>query len=286
MFLVAGQNGARITSSDGSDWPDKADDESDILFQVSTFGADKFVVIGKRGPVTHFCSSSNGSSWDTVEIKTGYGGGISGVSYGDNKFIAFLGDAVTVGRANPKVYISEDGASWGDPTEISGKFVLRRGVYGNDIWVAVGDRGRIATSKTGEEWEDVEDTKAINTLIDIAFGNGIFVGSGLHGLRMYSEDGKKWSEPEHGKEGEHINSIVWTGSAFVGIGAGGTYGSTNGKDWERVDNVDAPTFATYGNNLFVGVKYKGRILNSQDGITWNEIHKFDTHLETVTFGAG
>jgi len=284
MFLAVGANGARITSDDGRSWPSDAGGESEVNYTVATFGAGKFVTIGKRGPTSYFAHSSSGTSWDETEVKTGHGGGITGVVYGNEKFIAFAGDAVTVGKADPRVYLSDDGTSWSDAIGIPGKFVLRRAAYGNDTWVAVGDRGRIATSKDGEEWEDVPDTKAINTLIDIAFGNGIFVGTGLHGLRMYSDDGKKWSEPEIGTEGEHINSILWTGSAFVGVGDGGTYGSTDGKTWERVENENAPTFATYGNNLFVGVAWKGRILVSPDANKWEEVYKSSSNFEAITYG--
>ncbi len=46
--------------------------------------------------------------------------------------------------------------------------MLRRVAFGNELFVAVGDRGRRSVSKDGREWTDTPNIKAIDTLIDVA----------------------------------------------------------------------------------------------------------------------
>ena len=118
----------------------------------------------------------------------------------------------------------------------------------------------------------------------MAFGKEVFVGVGLHGLRMWSEDGLKWSPRLAGEEGEHLNSIVWTGERFVAVGMGATYTSADGKQWERVANKDAPLTVAYGNGVFVGARWEGRIMRSTDGVQWKQVHKCDQHVEALAYG--
>jgi len=202
-----------------------------------------------------------------------------------------LADALKIPPALTEKYLaaadamSKDGIEWEENTPIEGKSMLRRIVFGKTNWVGVGDRGRISSSPDGKTWTDAPDSKALDTLVDVAFGNGIFVGVSLHGLRRSSADGSKWSEPMRGLEGEHLNSIVFTGKEFVAIGAGATYRSPNGKDWKRVPNKNAPTFATFGGRVFVGTSWRGRLLSSRDGVDWKDIHKCEHPIEAITFGA-
>jgi hypothetical protein len=119
--------------------------------------------------------------------------------------------------------------------------------------------------------------------VDVAFGNGMFVGVGLHGLRMVTSDGVKWSDRQTGEEGEHLNSIVWARDRFVSVGVGATYISTNGLKWERNANENAPVTMAFGAGVFVGPRWKGRLVRSTDGIKWEEVHKTDFHLEAVAF---
>ena len=180
---------------------------------------------------------------------------------------------------------SKDGLAWDGPHTVLGKHMLRRAVWGDGRYVAVGDRGRRATSKDAEEWTDAPETKALDTLADVAFGNGVFVGVGLHGLRMKSEDGLKWTARQIGEEGEHLNSVVFVGGKFVAVGAGATYTSAGGDKWHRHSNENAPQFATCGGGVFVGAAWKSRLLSSCDGVKWTETHKAERHVLAVAFGS-
>ena len=40
----------------------------------------------------------------------------------------------------------------------------------------------------------------------------------------------------------------------------------------------------HGNGVFVGTKWKGRLLHSSDAVEWTTIHKFKHHVKAVAFG--
>jgi hypothetical protein len=125
--------------------------------------------------------------------------------------------------------------------------------------------------------------KAIDTLVDVAFGHGVFVGVGLHGLRMVTTDGVKWTDRQTGEEGEHLNAVVWAKDRFVAVGAGATYTSPDVLKWERSATTGAPVGVVYGAGVFVGPRWKGRLVRSTDGVKWEEVHAAEHHIETVAF---
>ncbi len=87
-----------------------------------------------------------------------------------------------------------------------------------------------------------------------------------------------------GNEGEHLNAVVWAKDRFVAVGAGVTYTSADGLKWGASANANAPVAVAYGGGGFVGVRWKGRLLWSADGIRWEETHRADRHLEAVAAG--
>ncbi len=282
MFIAVGRDEARSLSDDGRQWSKPEVGTELLMLKAVVFGNGKFVAVGSKGKDDYFQWSTDGKRWGQQHMDTGYGGRFHSVSFGNNTFIAWGG------KGSPgSVFLSysEDGEKWTPETEFAGKFRIRRGAYGNDVWVGVGDYGRIVVSSGNlKQWDDVPDTRPIDTMIDVTFGNGLFVGVGLHGLRRWSADGKKWSEPERGKEGEHLNNVVWTGNSFIAVGAGATYASMDGKAWQRRDNTNAPTYFTYEDGTFAGIAWKGRVLYSQDSIAWEEVFKSDLDFQGITAG--
>jgi hypothetical protein len=78
--------------------------------------------------------------------------------------------------------------------------------------------------------------------------------------------------------------VVWAKDKFVAVGVGVTFFSSDGMKWERSANENAPNSVAYGAGVFVGPRWKGRLMQSIDGIKWSEVHKADYHIEAVTFG--
>jgi hypothetical protein len=283
MFVVVGQSGLRIASSDGLEWKNQQLGRAGETYRAVAYGNSVFAAVGGFGYGDQIMAASgDGLTWTTTaKVKaTNY----RSIFFGNGKFLAMSGDPAQVGDAKPVVATSTDGVKWTEPKRISGQWLLRRLAYGNNTFFGAGDRGRRSVSTDGLTWTDVPNTKAIDTLVDVTFGNGIFVGVGLHGLRTSSRDGLTWSEPQRGKEGEHLNSIVFAAGRFLAVGAGATFTSTDGETWTRTPNQNAPFNCVFGNGVFVGTNWKGRILNSPDAIVWKEALKCPHHVEGVAFG--
>jgi hypothetical protein len=283
-FLAVGHKGLRLFSADGTAWQDAQTGKEGEVFRAAAFGNGRAVAVGTYGGVNIFASSRDGKKWDASTRDGKYALFVRSLGFGKDFFLAIGGDPGAVGSSRPFETHSADGISWSDLREFGGKNILRRLAYGNERFVGVGDRGRRAASPDGAVWKDAPDVKAIDTLVDVTYGNGVFVGVGLHSLRMASADGLTWTDRQVGEEGEHLNSVVWAKDRFVAVGQGATYTSADGKTWQRAANKDAPLTVAFGNGIFVGANWKGRLLRSDDGVAWREVHKCEQHVEAVCFG--
>lgn len=308
LFVAVGHHGLRLASKNGLEWGNIQTGKDGETYRAVTFGNGRFAAVGSYGGSNIFASTDNGVAWETGSKDARYVAYVRGIGFGKDSFLGLGGDPGSVGDSRPFTMSSKDGMTWTEavPVEVtqsllagsspaqqneikgkppaSSKNMLRRFAYGNDRYVAVGDRGRRSASPDAREWTDTPNVKAIDTLIDVTFGNGVFVGVGLHGLRISSPDGITWSEKLTGEEGEHINSVVWTGKRFAAVGQGATYFSDDGLAWERIPNVNAPLIAVYGDGVFIGSNWRGRLLQSVDAIEWKDVFRAEHHVEAVAFG--
>ncbi len=284
LFVGVGYNGIRITSTDGQNWNTPVTGREGEIYRTVCFGNGLCVAAGSYGGSNLFAVTHDGVTWKSLEKDAGYSRYIRGLLFAQGQFFGLGGDPGSVGISRPFETHSTDGTIWSDNHEFEGKHLLRRAAFGNGKFVGVGDRGRRALSADGHAWKDLPDVKAIDTLVDVAFGNGVFVGVGLNGLRQRTQDGLTWTDRQLGEEGEHLNSILWTGDKFVAIGAGATYTSPEGRTWKRLPNHNSPLTAAYGNGVYVGSRWKGRLLTSTDAVDWKEVKKCDFHIEALGYG--
>lgn len=284
IYVAVGHYGVRLRSVDGQTWTDRAIGKEGEVFRAAAIGNGRAVAVGSFGGDNIMIASTDAVSWKQTKQDAKYAHYLRGLAFGREQFLGLGGDPGSVGNSKPFQMTSTDGQTWSAPTEILGKHILRRAVYGADRFAAVGDRGMRATTTDFKTWTVKSAPKATETFIDIAFGNSVFVGVGLHGLRMSSPDGLSWTDLAKGEEGEHLNTIVWAKSQFVAIGAGATYTSPDGKRWQRHPTTLAPTVAVYGSAGFVGSHWKGRILFSPDAISWREVHADEHHISAVAWG--
>lgn len=285
MFIATGHQGQRIVSENGADWKAPVLGKEGEVYRAAAAGNGMYVAVGTFGGNNVLSASADGLNWKTTFKDGKYKNYIRGLTFGNGVFMAIGGEPVTVGASSPFVMISKDGLEWSDFIFSPAKNMLRRITYGKNLWVAVGDRGRRAASEDGKVWKDAPESKAIDTLVDLAFGHDTYVGVGLNALRMISFDGLKWDFKVHGDEGEHLNSIVFAKGEFVAVGQGATFKSPDGKKWTRNANSgDVPATICFGNDLFVGVNWRGRIMTSPDALVWKQVHKAEHHLEAVAFG--
>lgn len=289
FFVATGENGLRAFSRDGVTWTHQQTDREGVLLSQVAFANGRCVAGGRYGGECPAYSTGDGVKWNRVKLDgRPYVSRLNLLFKEKDHFVAVMNED----GKSPGIRTSADGETWSqrnaildDPKVMRHDAHLRRIATGKDRLVAVGDYGARLMCKAGAtKWEAVPKAKATDTLIDIAFGNGVFVGGGLHALRMRSEDGLIWTDRTVGEEGEHINAIIFDGKQFVGIGQGATYTSPDGKNWQRTPNKNAPTAATYGEKIYIGVLWPGRIMRSIDGIQWKEVHKFPHHILGLAHG--
>lgn len=284
-FIAAGHFGLCLVSDDGKTWKESHKGKEGEVWRGSAAAFGRAVLVGTYGGSNILQCTRDGQEWKRFTKDGKYSRYLRGLTTTKDEFVGLGGDPGSVGSSRPFIMASKDGVEWSDFVDVTGKEMIRRAAFGDGRLVGVGDRGRRAASLDGgRTWEDVQKVKAIDTLVDVAFGAGCFVGVGLHGLRMRSVDGLVWEEKQLGDEGEHINSILWAENRFTAIGQGATWISPDGKSWEKKPNHDAPHTAVYGPGFFIGLNWKGRILHSADALQWNEVHRSEHHLETLSYG--
>ena len=278
-----------MISDDGVHWSKPVLGREGETYRFLQVLDGRCVAVGSFGGENIMASTTDGKTWKTAKHDAKYVNYVRCLTVGKDLFLGIAGDGGNGGVVGMcKVTTTTDGIVWTEQTPIDGKSMLRRAVYGKDRYVAVGDFGRRAMSMDGKKWQDAPGAKAIDTLIDVGYGNGVFVGVGLHGLRITGAptDGLAWTRSPGRRGGEHLlNSVDQrTGDRFVAIGQGATYFSKDGVQWTREKNENAPTIATFGNGVFVGSKWRGRLLTSRDGVRWTETLRSEQPIEALAFG--
>ena len=286
IFVAGGHSGLRMISRNGTDWTNRVLGREGQVYRGFCFGQGKCVGVDTFGNDSILAVTTDGATWESYQKKHPAGElFMQGITFGLGRFLAYGGN-IADDPGTYYAYRSADAVRWDEPIwQKNGKNLLRRIIVGDGVLVGVGDRGRRAVSKDGITWQSTPDYKAADTLIDVAFGNGIYVGVGLNGLRLRSRDGLTWTDRQVGEPGEHLNAVGWCDGRFVAVGLGATYVSPDGAAWQRTPNRNAPLTMAYGNGVFVGSHWKGRILMSRDAIDWRQVYQADQHIETVAFGS-
>lgn len=129
---------------------------------------------------------------------------------------------------------------------------LRDVAYGNNRFVAVGERGTVLLSSDAFTWQ--EHIEPTNNFDRIAFGRGLFAATGSAGIST-SSDGINWRRAEV----PGVNNLVYAGGLFIGVGNGFIVSSPDGVTWV-ITATEAPPISysdtylngiTHGNGLFV-----------------------------------
>ena len=111
------------------------------------------------------------------------------------------------------------------PTNQTGPLFQAVG-FGQDLFVAVGTQGGIATSATGETWT-LQPSGTTAGLQWIAYGNGRLVIVGLAGTILSSTDGTNWMTAVSGTAFDFYR-VEFGNGVFVALSPSGIYTSADG----------------------------------------------------------
>lgn len=271
---ASGDWGAICVSNNGINWRHKYTTLNIILYSVA-FANGIFVIGGNNG---FMLESLNGQEYTIRQ---------EGIYYISASGGVFQGDVVVIN--NNFVYVngrniskSVDGVNW-----IQREINIVMGVYsiafGNNIYVAVGYGGKIATSQDLETWTERVSETIISGIIvnlrNVKYSEelGLFIAVGDRGAILTSPDGENWTSRTSGVT-TNFQSLCCNENVIVAVGTNRIMTSTDGITWtERTPEgmLTQLNSVTYGDGKFVAVGGNGNVPSifesSDNGETWTEI---------------
>lgn len=169
--------------------------------------------------------------------------------------------------------------TWTSRTSSFGTSIIRDiASNGVDLYVAVGQSGKLATSPDGITWTQRTSGFGTTQIEGIAYGNGYWVAVGGAGKMYTSTDGTTWSAVTSSFSTTIIYRVEYGNGKWVASGAGGKVAST-GSDpttgWTQrtttlSDQARILGYSTY-NSIWIGGTdggTTGAFQSSTDGTTW------------------
>jgi len=211
------------------------------------------------------------------------------VAVGSRSYLVFAASEPTGPGA---VWISANGRDWRvTHTNELGLYAVASSA---GRLVATADGGALLISSDGEDWETVL-SGGTNTLRGITYGNGMWVGVGYRGTVATSRDGINWTVPDKAVESRYnLTAVTFGGGRFVAVGAlhllGHTFSSSDGVTWSATKLPGLPYVPfgiAYGNGRFVAVGGGGGVDISTDGASWTRASGSGWHvLGEATYAQG
>jgi hypothetical protein len=284
LFIVVGEGGTILTSTDGTTWTSPTPVTSEDLYDVA-YGNGVFVATGGSDEETlhnALVTSQDGVTWTSRTVPAV--GPIFSLTYGGGKFVAlgyteFYEDTISVSAPLVSVLVSGDGLSWTKQSAITNAY-LPDITYAAGTFVAVGDdyssgaaigRPGLFTSQDGVSW--TQRVVPYGRMEAVGYGNGLFVVMGQDGTILTSSNGVAWTN-RHSGTTNFFRAVAYGGGTFVAVAAGlGSVAifpntspsllrsSTNGIDWVAPTTgfSNACPTISYGSGNFVVAGYNGTI---------------------------
>jgi hypothetical protein len=216
-FVAVQGNGATTTSlystNGGVTWNSTPNNAPSGWNSVA-YGNGRFVAVGGSVPNDAFAVSSDGISWATLSLPTGFstsGGFLTAwVAYGGGQFI--------VQNGSGHYLTSPDGVTWTTRGPGGAGNANVGAVYGNGIWVVPlgGIGAAVLTSPDGITWTS-RTLPSLGWTIAL-FGNGIFVLlGGSNSQCLTSTNGVNWNTRTL------PYSMNWSAGAYGNVGGNGVF---------------------------------------------------------------
>ena len=263
---------------------------SDVL-SGKTIGTENGLVDGtmpNRGAVSNTITTQGGS----YTIPSGYHSGSGKVTANFTNLTAEnVKEGVNIGGV-VGTYAPLAGYTWTQRTSSFGTTTIWGVCYGQGMFVAVGNSGKIATSTDGTTWTQRTSIFGTTTIYGIGYGQGMFVAVGVSGKLATSTDGTTWTQRTSSFSTSTIYDVCYGQGMFVAVGVSGKLAtSTDGTTWtQRTSNFDTSIIrgVCYGQGMFVAVGDDGKLATSTDGTTWTQrTSSFDTTtINGIGYGQG
>ncbi|ULQ54913.1 hypothetical protein KJS94_09710 [Flavihumibacter rivuli] len=170
--------------------------------------------------------------------------------------------------------------------------ILNKAIWANNLFVAIGEGGRIMTSPNGEIWTDRESKTNAN-LRSICWSGNQFIAVGPGPTIISSPNGIDWNvRKQENTSMKHLSGVCWTGSQFIAVGGqyttlahGLIMTSADGINWNEQPPIilrgELKSVAWSGNKAVTvgevaieaptgGFNMEPLILSSIDGLNWTQ----------------
>ena len=191
---------------------------------------------------------------------------------GDLSYVA-VGDEGKIGLS------SNSGFTW---SQVDSPFLgsnIFAAHYANNLFVAGGSTGKIATSTDGVSWTVGTAGFGASPVLGLSYivNQGLWVAVGGSGKLATSSDAVSWVLRNSSFGVSFINDVYSSGNLTIAVGYDGKLAtSTNGISWtQRTSSFvfDAIFGITYSNSAqeYVAVGDVGKIATSTNGTTWSQV---------------
>jgi hypothetical protein len=289
-----------MTSADAKQWTQvPGGGFASHNLQDVAYGNQTFIAVNRGGA---FWKHNDGQNWQRTTGATVQQ--LSGVAYGNGRFVAAGEVAPNVLPEEGTVLISYDGLRWTQIPPIVTGVGLKGITFAKGLFIALADdsyylggplgnvRHKILTSADGIVWT-VRYTGNGGALNAVTFGQDKIVAVGSPGIALVSVDGVSWTRASTFPN-VRMSSVAFGGGKFVGVGPQSTIvTSDDGLVWQQQTTPESCDFfgLAFGKGVFVTTGYLVRtgpvvpqrfrkVFVSTDGKAWRE-----THEVAVPFGA-
>ena len=147
---------------------------------------------------------------------------------------------------------------------------------GINLYVAVGDSGKLATSPDGVTWTQQTSSFGTSNISGIAYGNGVWIASGQTGKLATSTDGTTWTQRTTGTT-DYLYRCAYGNGVYAAGGANGRLISTTTptSTWTSrtstiTGNITFLTYAPFASIWVAGCDTgtTGALASSPDATTW------------------
>lgn len=186
-YIAVGNNGQVLRSANQNSWSNLNISANNLNAVIWAAGVEKYYTVGLNGSVYY---SDDGLSWSALTLNTSPD--LNGICTTDTGFLTLVGaegNIITISNTGTITYYNVFDTTE-NLNDVATNYTLY-GL--NNLFIAVGNNGAIVTSTDGTSWAVYSDLSITENLNSIAYHNDLFVIVGDSGRIIVNNPDGTWS---------------------------------------------------------------------------------------------